>query len=157
MHQYNQLSLGVIQDESNCGTADGEISIVATFSSTPGAEFSIDGGTNWQNSSVFTGLSAGTYNVAVRNLDGTCIVFDANNPVIINAPSAPSIRDVSTTNPTDCGVADGTVTITATGGTAPLEYSIDGFVTSNTTGIFTGLAGGTYTPSVRNCRSSSFL
>ena len=140
----------VVTPETNCGTADGTISVVATFSPTPGAEFSIDGGVNWQNSSIFTGLSAGTYNVAVRNLDGTCVVLWMNNPVIITAPSAPSITNISSTDPTDCGQCDGTITITSTGGTAPLEYTIDGGLTWQSSNVFTNLCGDDYTIGTRN-------
>ena len=139
-------------DETNCGTADGTITVTATGAS---IEYSIDGGLTYQtNGGSFTGLSAGTYYVSVRNTVGTCEVMYASNPVIIDAPNAPSITSVNFTEPTDCGFNDGSITITATGGTAPLEYSIDGFATSNTTGVFIGLAGGTYTPEVRNSDQS---
>ena len=137
---------------SDCGVNDGQISIVATFAPTPGVEFSIDGGTNWNVSSVFTGLAAGSYNIAVRNVDGTCIVLDVNNPTILTAPSSPSITNAAFTNPTDCNLADGTITVTATGGSGSLVYSINGgaWQPSN---IFTGLTGGSYDIAVANAGS----
>ncbi|MBM3915552.1 MAG: T9SS type B sorting domain-containing protein [Sphingomonadales bacterium] len=52
---------------------------------------------------------------------------------------------------------NGTITITAQGGTAPLQYSIDGGTTWQTSNAFTGLLGGTYSVVVRdatNCRST---
>ena len=73
--------------------------------------------------------------------------------VTIYAPTAPIIHAVSFTQPTACGLDDGTIIIEAAGGTGPLEYSINGntFITS---GTFTGLPSGTYTISVRNANNS---
>ena len=53
------------------------------------------------------------------------------------------------------GVTDGTVSLTATGGTEPYSYSLAG--NTNSTGIFTGLAPGTYSYTVSdsmNCGNS---
>ena len=137
---------------TDCNTPNGSIVITATGIS---LEYSIDGGVNWQSSASFTGLGAGTYNVFVRNLDGSCQVADANNPYILTAPNAAIITNVASTDPTDCGVADGTITITASGGINPLQYSIDnGSTWLFNNGLFTGLAGGTYNTLVRNADNS---
>ena len=82
-------------------------------------------------------LAAGTYNVTFVMIDGTCEVAYTSNPVVLTAPNAPSITNVASTDPTDCGIADGTITITATGGLAPLEYSIDGGTTWQASNVFT--------------------
>ena len=134
-------------DPSNCGILDGSITITATGVA---LEYSIDGGTNWQIGNTFPSLGAGTYNVFVRNLDGSCNTPYASNPVILNAPNAPSITNVATSNPTDCGVADGTITITAISGSGSYEYSIDSGATFQPSNVFTGLAGGEYCVFVRN-------
>ena len=126
--------------------ADGEITITATGAS---LEYSIDGGINWQSSDVFITLGDGTYNVIVRNTDGSCVTPDANNPVILTSPSAPSITNVAHTNPTDCNVADGTITVTATASGA-LEYSNDGGQTGKHLTSFANLAGGSYDIMIRN-------
>ncbi|MCH7621192.1 MAG: SprB repeat-containing protein, partial [Chloroflexi bacterium] len=57
----------------------------------------------------------------------------------------PIIDTESKTDPSACGVNDGTITITASGGTPPLQYSIDGGVTFSGSGNFTGLGTGNYT------------
>ena len=135
-------------DPSNCGVNDGQIVVAASGAST---QYSIDGGTNWQASGTFTGLSAGSYNIAVRNNDGTCFDLHTSNPVILNAPNAPSITNITSADPTECSTTDGTITISATGGLGTYNYSIDSGTTwTNTTGQFTGLAGGTYHIFVRN-------
>ncbi|NJN78099.1 MAG: hypothetical protein HC803_06980, partial [Saprospiraceae bacterium] len=145
----------VASNPTGCGTNDGQISIAATFNPVPGIEFSIDGGINWSANNTFTNLPAGTYNVAIRNLNGTCMVMSVDNPIILTAPNAPAVTTVASTNPTDCNQTDGTITITAVGGTAPLQYSINGGATYVANGgNFTGLGGGTYQIRVRNANGS---
>lgn len=139
---------------SNCGVNDGSIIVHSTGVN---LEYSIDGGINWQPINTFSGLAAGTYLITIRNTNGTCQV-NANNPTILIVPNAPSITNVSITNPTDCGVFDGTITVTAIGGSGSgsYEYSIDGGADwTNTTGIFTGLAAGIYQIRVRNAVDNS--
>ena len=137
---------------SNCGVSDGSIVIVATGAS---IEYSIDGGTNWQNSGSFTGLDAGTYNLFVRNTDGTCNTPYASNSVILTAPNAPSITNVTFTDPTDCGSASGTITISAVGGSGSLEYSIDSGDTFQASNVFNNLSGGVYGIRVRNASTGT--
>ena len=139
-------------DPSNCGVSDGTITVTATGSS---IEYSIDGGTNWQATGSFTSLAPGTYNVAVRNTDGTCFVLNTNNPVILTAPNAPSITNVASTNPTDCSVTDGMITVTATGGSGSFEYSNDGGISWQVSNVFNTLSGGTYPIRVRNLADGS--
>ena len=138
-------------DPSNCGTTDGEICINATGSS---IEYSINGGANWQTQNCFDNLPAGTYTVLVRNADGTCEVANPNNPVILDAPNAPTVSATSSTDPTDCSVTDGTITVTATG-SGSLEYKLEGVTGWQSSNMFTGLAGGTYTIKVRNAGDGS--
>ncbi len=136
-------------DPSNCDVNDGQI--VITANGIDGAlEYSIDGGLNWQSSNVFTGLGTGSYNIIVRYTDGTCAVSSVDNPLVLTVPNAPEITNVSFTNPSDCGLTDGTITISAINGTGTLEYSIDGGLNYQTSNIFTGLMGGTYQIIVRN-------
>ncbi|NJN77569.1 MAG: hypothetical protein HC803_03960, partial [Saprospiraceae bacterium] len=141
---------------TNCGINDGTITVTATAGSAA-VQYSIDGGTNWQNSGSFTGLAAGTYNVFVRNTGGTCMVAYATNPVVLSAPNAPTITNVASTNPTNCGVADGTITITSTGGQGATRYSIDGGANWQNSNSFTGLNGGTYQIRARNANGSCLV
>ncbi len=61
---------------------------------------------------------------------------------------SPSITNLAKTDPT-C-TPDGTITITGAGGTPPLSYSINGGNTYQTSNVFTGLSGGTYTVIIRD-------
>ena len=94
-----------------------------------------------QSSGIFSGLGSGTYFVRVNS--GDCIVTSTS--IIINNPIE---LNVSTPVPTaiSCnGEADGSITISANGGTGTIQYAIspnlNQFVTTNT---FTGLAPGNY-------------
>ena len=142
------ISSVVPTSPTDCSINDG--SIVVTANGQGALEYSIDGGLNWQTTGMFTALASGTYNVAVRNANGTCEILDANNPVILTAPSTPSITSVNSAQPTDCGSNDGSITIIASGGTGSLEYSIDNGANWQASNTFVSLAGGNYTPIVRN-------
>ncbi|NJN77890.1 MAG: cadherin-like domain-containing protein, partial [Saprospiraceae bacterium] len=135
---------------SNCGLSDGVININAN--SAGSIEYSINGGTTWQPSNIFSGLPGGTYNaIRVRNIDGTCMVTYPT--VVLNTPVAPVINNVTFTNPSDCSTDNGTITITATGAVG-LEYSIDGGFSWHPSGNFTLLGGGNYQIAVRNIGGS---
>lgn len=87
------------------------------------------------------------------------IVFDSNdchdisNRVeLINV--GPIVITESHTEISCAGSTTSTVTITATGGTAPYEYSRDGGTNYQTTNVFTNLGGGSYTITVRDSSGS---
>jgi hypothetical protein len=111
--------------------------------------FSIDGG-GYQTSKIFTGLAAGTHTLSVKDANA-CTQSLAS--VTITAPTAISGSGVVSSNyngsQLSCATStDGVITITASGGSGALTYSIDGggYQVSN---IFTGLAAGSHTLSVK--------
>ena len=94
------------------------------------------------------GLCGGTtHTVTVTDAAGnSCTASQA-----ITEPPDIVIISETPTDITACGANDGTITITAIGGTGTLSYSIDGGVIfPNTTGNFTGLSAGTYTVVVQD-------
>lgn len=55
-----------------------------------------------------------------------------------------------TPTPADCGVSNGTITVTGvTGGSSPYQYSLDG-ITWQASNVFSGLAAGSYTVWIRD-------
>ncbi|HEY9049279.1 MAG TPA: SprB repeat-containing protein [Ohtaekwangia sp.] len=58
----------------------------------------------------------------------------------------------STTNPTSCESFDGAITVTGSGGETPYQYSIDGGVTFQSSGAFTGLGGGTFIVTLKDSK-----
>ena len=126
--------------QPTCSIATGTITITAPIGS--GITYSIDG-KNYQASGTFNSVAAGTYSVYAKNAGGV----SAATSVTINAqPATPSVPTVNLVQPT-CNVATGTITVTAPTG---LSYSIDGSNYTNTTGIFSTVATGTYTVYAKN-------
>lgn len=141
----------VTTNPSQCGLVGGTITIYAT-PDTEGLllQYSINGGSTFQNESTFTDLVSGQpYNIWVRDEVPLCIQKDVI--VELGPPADAIIRGTSSTADT-CMRSDGTITIDAipiVAATA-LEYSIDeGETWLENDGIFTGLAAGTYRPRVR--------
>jgi len=127
-----------------CGSFTGNITILAYGPST--LNFSIDGGTTWHPSNIFSNLPAGTYTTAVQNSDGTCLV--TGSTVILTQPAPPVIGAVAVNNPTACGFTDGSIIISAAG-FGQLEYSINNGGAWQLSPTFSNIAQGSYTVRVR--------
>jgi guanyl-specific ribonuclease Sa len=127
---------------ATCGNANGSITITATGGTGP-YEYSKDGIT-FQAGNVFTGLLPGTYTITVRDANG-CIITKVIVVVNINGPQILTAVIVNAA----CGLSNGTITATASGGTAPLQYSLDG-ITYQAANIFNGVTAGGYTLYVRD-------
>ena len=130
------------QQPSNCGINDGIISINANAGS-DFSLFSIDGGSSWQASGSFSNLAPGNYSIAVRNANGTCIVFEPNS-VQFDYPLAPTILNVVSTQPSDCGANDGMIDIQMAIPQNNYLFSIDGGQNWQSEAIFSNLSGGLY-------------
>ena len=65
---------------------DGTITVTATGSN---IEYSKDNGVSWQPSGLFTGLTAASYTLKVRNSVSTCGATHTTNPVVLTAPTCP--------------------------------------------------------------------
>ncbi|MDF0714816.1 T9SS type B sorting domain-containing protein [Muricauda sp. 334s03] len=109
---YDQITNAVaaVTNPLSCSPGlDGEITITVT--STLGDpsrfEYSIDNGSNWQNSNVFGNLDVGTHNFLVRHLDTGCVVSTSET---ITNPNTFNI-DVNVVSNVICyGTATGEVT-----------------------------------------------
>lgn len=104
-------------------------------------EFSVDG-LNFQSSTVLAGLSAGNYTLIVRDGDGCTATIAAT----LQAASGSVSLDVASSN-TTCGSDQGSITVSASGGVEPYEFSLNGG-TSQTSNVFNGLTNGSKTVAV---------
>ncbi|MFI1773571.1 T9SS type B sorting domain-containing protein [Thalassobellus citreus] len=118
-------------------------------------EYSIDNGVTFSTSPVFTGLSAGDYDVVVQYTFGPDVCL--TTPQAITITVAPAINGTATlTTPYTC-TTNGVITVSGvSGGTAPYTYSLDG-VNFQPGLIFTGLTDGTYTVTIQDANNCSFV
>lgn len=124
--------------DPSCGNTDGQITVAATGGTGP-YTYSIDGGSTFVSTATFTGLAVATYSIVVEDANGCQGTFSTT----LTNSGGPTAT-ASGTNVSCNGLTDGTITVSATGGTTPYTYSTDGttFVSGAT---FTGMAAGTYT------------
>jgi len=126
------------------GDANGSITLIPSGGVSP-YEYSINAGVTYQASPLFPNLGAGTYNFLVRDALG-CIYafsFTLGQPTVLTAFA-------TVTAPATCPNNDGSLSITAGGGTPAYEYSINNGVTYQASNSFTGLATGIYPIRVRD-------
>ncbi len=101
----------------------------------------------WQGSNIITPLTAGSYNIYVKDSLG-CTPTPASQSVTLTQPAAVSFTTTST-NPTCNGYNNGNITVTAHGGTGSYNYSKDD-VTWQVSNIITPLTAGSYTIYVKD-------
>jgi len=104
----------------------------------PGPSFDWDTGETSQCISVTPGMTT-TYTVAVSE-GGVC--SNSFSAEVLVSPSM--MVTASVTDVTSCEMANGQIDVSVSGGSAPYEYSIDGGVTVQSTGLFTDVMAGTY-------------
>ncbi|MEO7044676.1 MAG: hypothetical protein ABI091_05165, partial [Ferruginibacter sp.] len=97
---------------------------------------------NYQSSNVFTGLAPGNYYVTAKDVNGN---MNSNFTTVYDRCPQLSLTPISES----CVMNDGTITATATRGTAPYQYSKDG-INYQAGNIFTGLTAGSYTIYVKD-------
>ena len=132
----------VITSDIICHGGTGEINIQIS-GGVPPYEASIDSGATYFAYTDFTGLSADTFHIAVRDSHG-CEVF-YTTPVIFTDKAAIAVDSISVEDVTGChGDSNGSIFIRATGGLGPFTYSLDD-VTYQPGNLFAGLPAGDYT------------
>ena len=134
----------VLSNDISCNNEnDGTITVNAAGGAEP-YTYSLNGGMT-QNSNIFSGLSADTYTVTVQDNEGFTLM---TNSVTVTNPTA-----ISSSN----SVSDDEITVTASGGTGTLTYTIDG-MTYQASNVFSGVANGSYEVCARdenNCEVCS--
>ncbi len=132
----------VLTSAATCGNATGVITITATGGVAP-LQFSKDGIT-FQASNIFNALLPGTYTITVKDANG-CLT---TRVVVVANTNGPQVLTAVIVNAA-CGLSNGSITATASGGTGALQYSINGTIYQAST-VFNGLAAGLYTLYVKD-------
>ena len=130
--------------------SDGSITITNPSGGSGEYEYSIDGGTSWQASGSFTGLSADSYNVQIRDTNAIDCVITLDENLIIDEPDVLDADVVS--GDVSCKDGnDGSITISnPSGGSGDYEYSIDKGTSWQASGSFTGLSADSYNVQIRD-------
>lgn len=114
----------VTASNTTCETSsDGQISIpnISTeFGST--VEYSVNNGSSWQASSVFSGLSAATYQVKIRTEVGGQYCESETKSVTVNSPTAITISKSNLADASCAGNADGEIEIAVSGGDQAMYF-----------------------------------
>ena len=117
--------------------SDGTINVVAN-GGTGALVYTLNPGAISNGTGNFTNLSANTYTVDVTDANLCGPVTTAN--ITINEPAAITITGTTSTDITCNGAGDGTIMVTANGGTGALVYTLNPGAISNGTGNFTNLS-----------------
>ncbi len=142
-----QLAATVEYSDETCLGNDGTISVLNPTGGWGNYEFALND-TNWQTDGKFTGLSAGNYDVWIRDADvPDCKIMLKN--IVITKPE-PLLATISKTDVTCFAGNDGTITVAdPKNGSGVYEYSLDGTDWQTAT-IFPDLSAGSYTVLIRD-------
>lgn len=137
------------------GGSTGTITVTAAAGGTPNYQYSINGGTSWQNSASFTGLVAATYNVQIKDANGCIQDLDGSTNTVITQPNVLSATNVIT-NVLCNGASTGAINITVSGGTTPYSFAWTGPSSfTATTEDLTARPAGTYNVTVTDANGCS--
>ena len=132
---------------STCGAADGSISVIAN-GGTGTYSFSIDTGLNNQALPSFDNLTAGIYNIIVTDGNACSESLD----VSVANFGAPTLTIASFDSVLCNGNSTATVQLSATGGTLPYNFSVDGGIVQSDS-LFTNLNAGLHNFTVEDANS----
>jgi len=131
--------------------SDGSITIQVSSGPISNYQYTIDGGSNWLPTPVFTGLSSSNYFVYMRDKVNTGYQALLEN-ITITRPDKLT-ASLSSTKESFVGANDGTITVQSpAGGSGTFEYSKDG-LNWQASPLFTNLAPGSYSIIMRDTKA----
>ncbi|MHC4379231.1 MAG: SprB repeat-containing protein, partial [Planctomycetota bacterium] len=133
-----EVTITLATTNETCDAANGVIT--ATGNGGTGAlTYFLNAGAG-QASNVFNGIDDGNHVVMVEDIHGC----SATGNVDVRADPIPLINSVALTDPLCNGSADGTATVSVTGGVGTILYSVDGGATQ-ASNVFSALTAGAHT------------
>lgn len=140
-----------------CADTDntGEVHVNVTNANGSTLRYSIDNGVTFENSSVFTALAAGNYDVVVEYTLGTSVC--TTTPQSASISTVASVTGSATvTTPYTC-LSNGEITVSGvSGGSAPYQYSLDGITFQSGT-VFNNVTNGVYSVTIRDASGCTFI
>ncbi|MFN8310591.1 MAG: gliding motility-associated C-terminal domain-containing protein, partial [Chitinophagales bacterium] len=125
------------------GGCDAMVRAAGNGGTTP-YQYAIDGGSN-QLIDSFNSLCAGSHTITITDAKGC----DTTISITITEPAILVLDSVTTTQPLCNASQDGSLTVSASGGTPGYQYGIPGRPYQSS-GLFTGLYGGVYSAVVKD-------
>lgn len=145
------ISLATGSMDMSCfGVCDGWVSVAPSGGTSPYTYNwvgSVVGPVGTSTTDTVFSLCADSYSISVTDALGCTVGF---SPVIITEPAP--ITHSSAVTDENCGAADGSIEVTASGGTSPYQFDIDGtgFTSFSNPHTYTGLTAGSYTIQVQD-------
>src|SRR5664279_4354197 len=141
------ISLNITTSSTSCGSSTGSIIVSASGGNAPYI-YSCDlyGYPVYQNTGNFQNLEAGVYQVIVTDADR---LADTTIVTVVNDNPPPSCIISGYQYPSTCSSFDGALTVAASNGTAPYQYSLDN-ITYQTSNVITGLTQGFYSVFIKD-------
>ncbi len=138
-------STSVIIDASCKGNSNGSIATTATGGVGP-YTYAIGSG-SYSSTNSFTGLAAGNYTVHIKDANN-CI---KDTLIAVNEPAKFIFSNIAIVQPICYNGSNGTITITASGGTTPYTYAINAspFVSGY---VFNGISAGSYAMHIKDTK-----
>jgi len=138
--EYCTIYISSTSTASSCQQSSGSMTLHASGGAPP-YSYTTDG-VHYQTDSVFNNLPAGNYSFMVKDASGL------SNSISAIVPNACLGVMLTATNE-DCGMQNGTITASGTGGKTPYIYSIDG-IHFQAAGAFNGLTAGNYNITIKD-------
>lgn len=149
--QPTPLRLAVAPSSVSCyGGNNGQISVLAAIGGTGSFSYSINGNV-FQSGTIFSGLTAGTYTVYLKDAGGCT----ASTTTLVSQPDNISTT-LNITNATCNGSYNGAITISAIGGVGNYMYSLNGESFQNLP-AFNELAAGSYNVYVQDANNCLYV
>ena len=145
--QTSNITANTSSAATTCsGVNNGTITVSPINGSAP-YSYVLDGGAPVSGGSpyTFTNLSAGNHTIVITDFSG-CV----SNVITVNVATGTGVTATTSATATSCaGATNGTITVNASGGVPPYTYQL-GANPPQASNVFTGLASGTYTITVRD-------
>jgi len=145
-NQPFDISLSFIAQDASCGLADGAVTVNA--GGIGGLLYSIDGGT-FQSDSIFNNLFSGDYQIIIKDRNG------CTHSQSFNISETSDLDFIATTTNSNCGLSNGSINITASGGSGTYTYNLNGgqFEPIN---FFENLSSGLYQVTIEDINGCQF-
>jgi hypothetical protein len=145
------ISVTTFSDPTSCVAGDGSITVVASGGEEP-YQYQIES-EPFDDSNVFDNLGGGTYTITVKDKNG-CTVEESKTLVIPGLD--PLTATAGTTPDTECLSNDGSITVSASGGTGPYEYKL-GTGSFGASEVFNNVSNGNQTITVKDAVGCTFI